>query len=169
MEKQKKLNLRETLFVHLYLSCGSRTDAAREAGYRGDLGKRAYLLMQRDSVREAVERGRARLVAKAELKAEELLAGLLKIIRFDPRNCFDPKDPKKLRNIHDLDADTAYCIVSWDPGRNRFRAEDKRAAIQLAGEYLRLWMGAGDKHSDRLKEVIDAISAGPVKKGDTIQ
>jgi|HubBroStandDraft_5_1064220.scaffolds.fasta_scaffold42559_3 hypothetical protein len=160
MQRPKKMRLRETLFAHLYLISGNGRQAAREAGYRGDVGRRATELLKREYVREVVDRGRAHLVAKADLKAERVLRELMRIAFFDFRRLFNPDN--SLKQFTELDEETASGISSADfrKGVVRLRFSSKIAALDLLGRYLKLWQGQGNEAADRLKEVIECFKAG---------
>lgn len=165
------LNIREKLFCYLYLANQENgSQAAREAGYRGDVGKRSTILLSRPHVAAVISRERNRLVAKAQLNAERVLDELMRIAFFDCRRLF--RSDNSLIPLAQLDKDTAAVISGADfrKGTLRLRFADNLRALDLLGRYLKMWDGAGDSSSDRLREVLNAFRSGPVAdKKETIQ
>ena len=165
------LTLREALFCRAYIiNKGIGTAAARDASYRGDLRKRASELLATPRIAAVIQRESARLVAKAEIKAERVLAEVARIAFFDCRRLF--KLDNTLVPLNQLDEDTAAVIAGAElrKGTLRLRFANKLQALDLLGRYLKLWEGKGDSSGDRLREVIEAFREGPVEKEkETIQ
>lgn len=163
------LNLRESLFCRLYIiNRGNGRQAAEGAGYHGDCNKRACQLLSNDRVAAVIRREGARLVAKAELKAERVIEELTRIAFFDVRRLF--RADNSLIPMTELDEVTASGIagIVVRKGGLRLRFHSKIHAIDLLGQFLKLWDGRGDAGSDRLNEVMEAFRKGPVGK-ETIQ
>jgi phage terminase small subunit len=162
------LNIREKLFCHLYLANKENgAQAARDAGYNGDVGTRAANLLSKPHIAAVIRRERARLVAKAELKAERVIEELMRIAFFRPSRLFrtDADGKCALIPMNELDEDTAAAIsgVERRKGVLRLRFANKIQALDLLGRYLKLWEGEGKGSTNRLKELIDAMRTGPIE------
>jgi phage terminase small subunit len=168
-KQHNSLSVRERLFAQLYLvHKGNGTKAAREAGYSGDLARRATELLKKASIVAIIERERARLVAKAELKAEQVIEELMCIAFSRINRLYRPNG--ELIPISELDPHDAAAVryVDFRNGKwVQLRMWDKLQALDLLGQYLKLWDGKGNLAGDRLKEVIEAMRQGP--SSETIQ
>ena len=171
MEKTKKpsldkdgLNLREKLFAFAYISNrGNGVEAAREAGYNGDLPHRATDLLAKPQVKAVIDRERARLMRKAEITAERVLCELARVAFFRVSRLFRPDNtPIPLSQLDD-DASAVISSVDFRKGTVKLRFANKLQALDLLGRWLKLWEGEGAQSNDKLAEVIAALRAGPVK------
>lgn len=160
-----QLTWRESVFAHAYLANGGNgKQAALAAGYKGDLSRRASMLLKKPEIAAVIKRERAKRLSELDATAERVLRHLVFIAFADPRKLFNP-DGNSLRPVTQLDQATAGAIASLDFRRtnkkgmvSRLRFWSKPNALQLLGEYLNMWKGAGNHDDeDRLDEVIDAI------------
>jgi hypothetical protein len=155
------LSLRESLFCSLFLIHKNGAEAASRAGYKGDVANRAYLLLKKPRIKQVIERDRSRLLAKLEVTKERVIAELARVAFFDPRELFSADG--SLKPTSELDHGTAAVIsgIEVRHGTTKLRFTSKINALELLGRYLKLWDGSGNASGDRLKEVIDAMRAGP--------
>lgn len=103
---QDGLNVRKKIFCFAYLArLGNGSEAAMEAGYKGDLTHRATDLLSKPEVKAVIDRERARLMRKAEVNAERVVQELARIAFFDLRRLFRPDNT--LIPLSELDADSA--------------------------------------------------------------
>ena len=157
------LTLRESLFVRYYLANGGNgSDAATKAGYkRGSVS--GTELLKKPQIVAVIKRERRKILSELDATSEKVLRNLVYLAFADPRKLFSPDG--NIRPISTLDAATAAAIASFDFRRtlkkgavSRLRFWSKPNALQLLGEYLNMWKGAGNhEDEDRLDEVIDAI------------
>ena len=76
------LTTKRERFVQHYVACGSASEAARLAGYSTNSAKQeGHRLLTFADVRSAIDIERARLRAKADLRTEDVVNGLLEIAR----------------------------------------------------------------------------------------
>ena len=174
------LNLRESLFVRLYLSNGGNgKDASERAGYRRDGGTQACELLKKPHIAKVIDRERRKILSELDASAVRVTKELCRVAFLDVRSLFDKNG--MLKPIPQLNADAAACIGSFDFRRtlkkgavSKIRLWSKLAALEMLGRWLKMWHGEGGDQNerDRLDEVIDAIRNSPAgttrkaKKGD---
>jgi phage terminase small subunit len=139
----------EELFARQYL-----VDLSAAAAYRrcrpdvseGSARVLGCQMLARPTVQARVEQLRAALVARVELKAEDVLREL-KRIGFSDMRQFVTWGPGGVRLVESaqLTEDAAACVaeVSQTPGKHgssiRFKLHDKLSALVRLGDYLKLW------------------------------
>jgi phage terminase small subunit len=158
------LNLREALFARLYLiNKGHGGQAAKDAGYQGSHSKRAKQLLDNSRVAAVIQRERARVFDQCHITVDKVLREVARIAFFDPRRLFNPDG--SMIPVSGLDDDTSAVIcgvVVRSSGRGtRVRFANKLQALEMLGQYLKLWDGSGNRVGDRLNEVIAAMREGP--------
>jgi hypothetical protein len=157
------LNLREALFARLYLiNRGNGKQAAEQAGYRGDCKNRASQLLAKPKVAAVIQREGAKLVAKLEVKAERVLQEVCRVAFFDCRRLFNADNTTIPIALLDEDTAAGLAGINFRKGAIRFRFANKLQALDLLGQHLKLWDGAGNLSTNRLHEVLAAFKAGPV-------
>ena len=166
---QDGLTLRQALFARAYLiRKGHGTNAARDAGYHGDLSKHASVLLKNPLVAAVIKRERARVFDQLAITVDSVLREVKRIAFFDIRRLF--REDGTMIPVPELDDEAAAVIsgvVVRSSGRGmRVRFANKLQALGMLGQYLKLWDGAGNGIGDRLNEVIAAMREGPT---NTIQ
>jgi len=155
------LNFQEQLFVKSYIANnGNGEEAARVAGYSGDCSKRARQLLARERVWRKIQQYARAVLSPLEVKAERSLRELTYTAFADPRQLFHT-DNSLLKPSLWPEA-IARAISSFEFNREgeitKIRLHSKLGALQLLGQYLNLWQGAGDSRStDRLDELVAAL------------
>jgi phage terminase small subunit len=142
----KGLTPRQQLFVHEYLTDFKATEAAVRAGYsRRSAHVTASRLLRKSQIREAIVQGKEAAADRASITIDGVLEQLCRIAFADMRKLFMPDGT--LRNISDLDEDTAAAIASMEVeesssggrriGRTRrVKLRDPISALCRLGEYL---------------------------------
>jgi phage terminase small subunit len=147
-----KLTPRQERFVKEYLIDLNGTQAAIRAGYSARTAKeQAFDLLTRPHIREAVEKGRARIAAKLDISVERIVNELAKIgfsnmadyMRVggdgDPVLDFSGLDRDKSAALSEVTVDR-YVEGGGDEARDvkrvKFRLHDKRAALVDLGKHL---------------------------------
>jgi phage terminase small subunit len=155
--KQRRLaNLatpKQRLFVREYCHHLNATRAAIAAGY-SEKGARQAGARLLTNVNVSAEIGKLTQKAceRLEISAENVLRELARLAFLDPRNFYDANGA--LRNVTDLDDDTAACIAGMEVedvyhGRGEERVKigycrkikfaDKGAHLERLGRYLKLF------------------------------
>lgn len=170
------LTLRERIFVSHYVlgQCKNGAQAARDAGYTGDVGTRAYHLLKCERINAAVQKEIKEFFDRYQIKKDNVLRELASIAFCDPRQLFD-KDGK-LKQMSELSPLAAAAIAGIDykaGGVVKIKFCSKLAALDLVGRFLKMWDGETAQGRDRLHEILDAMRAGPVAtpapKKETVQ
>lgn len=147
-----KLTPRQARFIAEYLVDANAAQAARRAGYsKSNLEAQGARLMATPSVRAALDEAMARRAARVEVKADDVLRTLLRLLGSDLRQAFGADGC--LLPIHDLPDDVAAAIAGvevdelWE-GRGEERRQvgvtrkvkfwDKGRAVELALKHLGL-------------------------------
>lgn len=137
-------------FVPEYLTCNDAGEAARRAGSKAkNPHKVGYNFLQDPAVIAALEEGRAKLAAKLELKAEQVLDEERCILSSDVRKLFH--DDGSLKAPRELDPDTARSVASFKvfettnkDGEKRttyeYRFWDKGGSLKRVGEHLGMFV-----------------------------
>lgn len=147
----RALNANQRRFVREYLIDRSATNAAKRAGYsEKNAGFIGYGLLQKTTIREAIEKALKEQEARTELTADLVHKTLYRILTHDPRKLFD--DDGELKTIAELDDDTALSLsgvevteilIGGDEDNKlvrtkKYKAHDKRAAADSAAKLLGL-------------------------------
>lgn len=164
------LTSRERLFCSHYMSNGENgLRAARAAGYAGDAGRRACLLLKLPRIMAVIDRERRCKLTDLDAKIDRVLREVVRIGMFDPRKLFDLTG--KLLPITRWPDDCA-AVISGLEFRNgvlsKLRFASKAQALELLGRFLNLWngMGASEAQTNRLAELVQALQS-PVADGET--
>lgn len=142
--KKPKYDQRLQLFISHLLADPERnaTQAAIKAHYSVRSAKTtASRLLTRTDVKQALANAHAKTVEKLEIKAEWVLEQLRRIAAFDPRKLYHADGKPKA--IAELDDETATAIAGLEVAARgkirKYRASDKRGALELLGKNLKLW------------------------------
>jgi phage terminase small subunit len=154
-----KLTPRQERFVKEYLIDLNGTQAAIRAGYSARTAKeQAFDLLTRPHIREAVEKGRARISAKLDISQERVLAELAKIGFSDIRKVVTWRglttevgededglpltrtfNEVALKDSDKIEADTASTISEISQSKDgalKIKLHDKIAALGMIGKHL---------------------------------
>jgi phage terminase small subunit len=141
-------------FIFEYLIDLNATQAAIRAGYSK---KTAYSsgqrLLKNVEVAEAIHKANETILYELEITAERVLSEIARLAYFDPRKLFHADG--SLKNIHELDEDTARAIVAFDfeklyrhfaKGQSKpigtvakIKFADKGANLERLGKHLKLF------------------------------
>lgn len=162
----EQLNPREIAFVYHYLENGGKNGAAAAiaAGYAESSAKvQASRLLSNPRVREVIDRHMKKSLDKLEVSRDRILTELARIAFFDIRKCFN--DDGSLKKITELDDDTAAALAGMDvielEGESeswlkKFKATDKKGALELLGKHLKMFTDKVEVHDNRPRvRVID--------------
>lgn len=147
------LSAKQRLFVKEYLKSGNAARAAKAAGYSAKVAEtNGPRLLRNAQIKKAVDEGMARVTAKAELTAAEVLAEIRKLAFADLRKAFD-KDGKLLP-LHEMPDEVGIALqgVETDEiyaGRGASRIKlgvtrkvkltDKVRALEMLGKHFKLF------------------------------
>ena len=127
------LTPRQARFVAEYLVDLNATQAAVRAGYSQKTANRiASHLLTKVDIRDAVARGATRKLAKADVKADHVLAQIRDIAFGDVRTLFDSDGT--LKPLHELSDDAAALIASFEvdgSSTKKVRIMDRLRALEL--------------------------------------
>ena len=154
------LTPKERTFVKNYLaSNGEVGESAIAAGYLGH--KAGSRLLKRAHVWRVIEMTMRARLSHLDVKAERVLLETVRIALADPRKFFEA-DGRVLSNPHDWPADLAAAVSAFEFSPKtglltKIKLWNKVDSLQLLGQYLKLWEGAGDAPEDHLQEIVDAL------------
>lgn len=147
------LNAQQERFCREYVVDMSGTAAAGRAGYKGDLGHQATVLLKKPHVQELVAKLKAKQFAKLELKAENVLQELSRIGFVDPAELFDLEGvmlpirdiPEGIRRaIASIKVQTVYSgsgVNRTEIGRSlEVKFWSKVDALETLGKHFKLWV-----------------------------
>lgn len=102
---------RRQAFAEAFLSNGGNAkQACIEAGFSPNSAERQGARMTRDAkVRAILDKRRTEIAQSIELSTSEIMAGMARALRFDPRKLY--KKDGSLIPIHELDDETALCLT----------------------------------------------------------
>ena len=137
----RKLSPKQEVFVQEYLKDLNATQAAIRAGYSE---KTAYRigseLLHKTSVREAVEKGRAKRAERTEITADRVVTELAKIAFADPRDLMEwGPNGVALKDCSTLTEEQAAGVaevVEGSGGALRLKKHDKVKALELLGKHI---------------------------------
>jgi phage terminase small subunit len=165
------LNSRERIFCHAYMSNGENgVRAAKTAGYAGDAGRRACLLLKQPRIKAVIERERTKTLTELDVRKEKVLRELARIAFFDPRRLFQRDGSLLPIQLWPPDAAAVISGLEFRGGAlSRLRFCVKSQALELLGKFLKLWDGQAVQ-GDRLDEIVQALRglAEDGKKKDTV-
>lgn len=137
----RKLSPKQAAFVAEYLIDLNATQAAIRAGYSE---KTAYRigseLLQKTSVREAIEKGRAKRTERTEITADRVVTELAKIAFADPRDLMEwGPNGVMLKDSSTLTEEQAASVAEVAEGNGgtlRLKKHDKVKALELLGRHI---------------------------------
>lgn len=155
--KVKKFTVLQQRFVDEMVGCGIGARAARLAGYSVDACRQqAAENMAIPSIRDAVEKGRAKLAATVHFNAEAVLRELAVLATTEVASELIDDEGWLNGNLKDLSPEVRACISSLecnDQGGVKIKFYDRIKALQLAGKHK-----AVRAYTEEV-EVADALSA----------
>lgn len=105
------LNDKQIRFCDEYLIDFNASAAARRAGYSArSAHSQAHDLLKKPEVQAYLTKKKEKVATKLEVSMERTLLEIARVAYSDPRNLFE--DDGRMKNIKDLDADTAAVISS---------------------------------------------------------
>src|SRR5208283_2883266 len=133
------LNIREATFVdHYVASNGNGAEAARAAGFAGDLKKRAHDLLLRTPVWRAIQQSACARLSHLDVTKERVLLELVRIAFLDPRRFFSRDNKLLLPTLWPEEA--AACVSGIEFNRegqvSKIRVCSKNHAVELLGRYM---------------------------------
>lgn len=180
--EDRPLSDKEIRFCDAYIERLNRKYAMEQAGYSfsSDASCRsaAHNLLKKPNIKKYIAQLKKEQHERLMLSADDVLAEISAIARFDMRNLFDSNG--RLLSPDELDSDTARCVSSIKrtelyagSGAEReqvgdtveIKAFDKLAALRDLGKHYKLFadkleVGATEELRDFLKK-IDGKSVGP--------
>lgn len=140
-------------FCHEYLVDLNASAAAIRAGYaKSGARQHGAKLLQTPAVEKLVAELKAKQLQKVDLRADDILRGLLEVFQVDIADLYDERG--HLKNIHDIPKSARKAMAAIDvfeefegTGDNREKVGetrkvklwDKLKAGELLGEHLKLW------------------------------
>jgi phage terminase small subunit len=153
---------KQRLFVREYCRHLNATRAAIAAGYSENSAKvTASRLLTNANVSAEIARITEKTCKKLEISAENVLRELARLAFLDPRNFYDANGA--LRNVTELDDDTAACIAGMEvqdvyQGQGvervkigvcrKIKFADKGANLERLGRYLKLF-------TDKVQHIVE--------------
>jgi phage terminase small subunit len=144
-----KLPPKQAEFVKQYLVDLNASAAAMRAGYSAKTADQiAYQLLQKTSVREAIQAAMEERSRRTEITADRVLQELARMAFFDARRLF-ANDGSPLP-VTEMDEDTARAVVGLDVATVgnadigigqvlKLKLADKKGALELLGRHLGMW------------------------------
>lgn len=151
--KEKKLTIKEQLFVREYLKDFNASRAYRDAGYKAKSTRQsAYKLLTYNYIQEKIKDQVEARYKKLEMDGDRVLLELDRIGNSNIQDLFDDKNC--IKNIKDIPEDLARAISSievseiweWEDGERTQVGEkikvkfwDKPKGLELKGKYHKLF------------------------------
>lgn len=160
---------RRRLFVDAYIANGGNaTQAAITAGYSPKTAnEQAARLLADVSLRAEIARRQAALAERHELKTEEVLRAVSRIVHADPGELYDRKG--RLLPIHRLPEHVRTTIAALeydDRGRViKVRFWDKNSAIEKAMKHLGLFKEDNAQRTDPIRELLELVNGAKGSRG----
>lgn len=136
----RKLSPKQAAFVTEYLIDLNATQAAIRAGYSE---KTAYRigseLLQKTSVREAIEKAQAKRTERTEITADRVVTELAKIAFADPRDLMEwGQNGLVLKDCRIIPDAAAAAVAEVSEGKDGMKLKklDKLKALELLGRHL---------------------------------
>lgn len=149
-----KLSPKQNQFIAEYLVDLNATQAAIRAGYSGKTAEKiGSENLRKPEIRRAIDEALARRAARVEVRQDDVLRELLRIMSCDIAGAFDEKG--RLRPLKDIPEDVRRVIAGvkvkqlFEPGEEglyhsgdllEVKFWDKTKALELAGKHLKLWV-----------------------------
>jgi phage terminase small subunit len=181
------LTPRQSKFVDEYLIDLNASQAAIRAGYsRRGVNSVAAKLLANTSIAAEIARRQAARATRTGITAERVLEEVARLAFADPRRLYDAAGQPI--PVHQLDADTAAAVASVDTRvgyrgdvSRKVRLWDKRAALELLGRHLGMWVDrparSGSRppaanslehlDDDKLRQIIALIGGTPAGPADS--
>lgn len=152
------LTPKQELFCQKYVESGNASEAYREA-YNTErmkpetVNREAFELLQNPKIAARVEELKARQLKRHDVTIERVVREFARLAFLDIRKAFD--DEGRLKDIHELDEDTAAAIAGVEveslfegKGKDReiigrlhkLKLSDKRAALDSLARYLGMFV-----------------------------
>lgn len=160
---KKKLSPKQKLFVQEYLIDLNATQAAIRAGY----SKKTAEVIGHENLRKpyissAIQKAMKKREDRTEITQDRVLEEYAKLAFFDPRKFFN--DDGNLKNIVDLDDNTAACVAGVDvitisskenyvEQIKKIKITDKKAALDSIAKHLGMF--DKDKNNDNDKMIFN--------------
>lgn len=162
LPRLEPLTDQQKVFVTEYLKDRKAGPAARRAGYSDkNADQLGYQLLQKPSVRAAIDEGMEQLLTNNGFTAERVIKELARLTFADPAKLFG-KDGKLLP-ISEMDADTRAAIASIEVEGTRTSKAGETAKVKLVDKTAALRMAA--QHFGLLKEHVEVTGkdGGPIE------
>ena len=132
---------KQTRFVHEYLSDLNATRAAIRAGYSPKTARSiGSENLTKPDIQEALAKRKAEQLTRADVNAETVLVGLLRVAVCDPRQLFDQNGT--LLAVKDWSEDLAGAVAGFDIPKDgegiKIRFNDRVRALETLAKHLRL-------------------------------
>jgi len=157
----RKLSPKQKLFIAEYLIDLNATQAAIRSGYSPKRAKEiGYENLTKPHLYAEIKKALLKREARTEITQDRVLKEYARLAFFDPRKFFTPEG--SLKNIVDLDDDTAACVAGMDVvlksagiGEDpeqiyKIKMTDKKGALDSVARHL----GMFDKDNHTEKEPI---------------
>jgi phage terminase small subunit len=140
-KKHPALSEKQRRFVDVYMNTTNPTRAAVEAGYSKKAAKSvAYGLLRNESVQCLIQERASKRAQRMDLRGDDILYGLLRIARFNPKHIFnDNGTMKPLSQIPDEVAEAIAGLKFKDGHLEEIKLPDKVRSFELLGKHKRLF------------------------------
>lgn len=159
----RKLTPKQEKFVAEYAIDNNATQAAIRAGYsKKGANRAASHLLSNIVIQKAIERRRAKLVRKIDVKAENVIQELARIAFSDVRHLFD--EDGQLIPIAELKDEVASAVASIEISKrqaggntelvSKIKLADKLKALEMLSRHLGLFEKDHDQAGDGFAKVV---------------
>lgn len=172
-----KLTPKQALFAQEYLVDLNATAAAIRAGYSAKTAEQqGYRLLRNVQVAAAIQAGMSKRSAKAEVKAEQIVAELRRIAFGDSRRVMEwGPNGVKLKPSSELSDDDAAIVseasesTTLNGGSLKLKTHDKIRALELLGKHIGMFtdnLNVGGSVTLEIVEELESANPGtPEGKG----
>lgn len=149
--KEKKLSLREMLFINEYAVSGNGAEAVRKAGFKSKCPKvYAVEILRKPRISKVVDQLRSDNMKRHSITADNVLREIALLAFQSTKNLYNPQTGK-LIPIHELDDDVARTISSVKETvttsklgslekTTEMKTWDKKGSLELLGRNLKLFV-----------------------------
>lgn len=149
IEKRKKLTSKQQRFVEEYLIDLNATQAAKRAGYsKNRASEIGHQLLQKTTVREAIDAAKLERAARQEIKQDYVLQNLKEIVERTMQRA--PVCNSKGEQLQDENGNNLWV----------FDAKGANKALELLGKHLGLFQGNGTGRPATHREILESFSKG---------
>ncbi|MES2415102.1 MAG: terminase small subunit [Pseudomonadota bacterium] len=172
---ESSLTVKQEAFVMSYLGHGNASRAYRECYDAknckpGVVWTEACLLLQNPKVAKRVREARALIADRLLMTKADVIAETTKLATFDVRRLFDENGAPI--PFHELDADTAACIVGIEvleefegTGKDRkfigytkkYKVADKKGALEMLAKHHGLFEKDNEQQANPILELLKAM------------